>query len=113
MLIQVESLSYTYAAGTPLERSALQGVNLEIGGGERVGISGPSGSGKSTLVQLLAGLLEPTSGQVLLDGTAAHERTANARAQRARMGLAFQQPQRPRSAGADGVGLSAAGRSDF
>lgn len=93
MLIQVENLSYTYAAGTPLERSALQGVSLEIGGGERVGISGPSGSGKSTLVQLLAGLLEPTSGQVLLDGTAAHERTANARAQRARMGLAFQQPE--------------------
>ena len=79
MLIQVENLSYTYAAGTPLERSALQGVSLEIGGGERVGISGPSGSGKSTLVQLLAGLLKPTSGQVLLDGTAAHERTANAR----------------------------------
>lgn len=93
MIIIVENLSYTYAPGTPLARSALRGVSLEIGGGERVGISGPSGSGKSTLVQLLAGLLEPTSGQVLLDGTAAHERTANARAQRGRMGLAFQQPE--------------------
>jgi energy-coupling factor transport system ATP-binding protein len=93
VLIQVESLSYTYSPGTPLERLALRGVSLEIGGGERVGISGPSGSGKSTLVQLLAGLLEPTSGQVLLDGTAAHERSGDARAQRARMGLAFQQPE--------------------
>jgi energy-coupling factor transport system ATP-binding protein len=39
-------------------------VNLEIGPGERVGILGPTGSGKSTLVQHLAGLLEPTAGQV-------------------------------------------------
>jgi energy-coupling factor transport system ATP-binding protein len=93
MLIQVDNLSYTYAPGTPLARSALRHVSLEIRGGERVGISGPSGSGKSTLMQLLAGLLEPTSGQVSLDGTAAHERTADARARRARMGLAFQQPE--------------------
>jgi energy-coupling factor transport system ATP-binding protein len=93
MLIRVENLSYTYAPGTPLARAALREVSLEIGAGERVGISGPSGSGKSTLVQLLAGLLEPTLGQVLLGGTAAHERTAKARAQRGRMGLAFQQPE--------------------
>ena len=93
MLIQVENLSYTYSPGTPLARTALRGINLEIGAGERVGISGPSGSGKSTLVQHVAGLLEPTSGRVLLDSAAAHSRTNEARAQRGRLGLAFQQPE--------------------
>lgn len=93
MLIQVENLSYTYAPGTPLARVALREVNLEIGARERVGILGPSGSGKSTLVQHLAGLLEPTSGRVLLNGVAVHERTAAAHAQRQRIGLAFQNPE--------------------
>ena len=93
MLIQVKSLSYTYAPGTPLARDALRDVNLEISGGERVGIAGPTGSGKSTLAQHLAGLLEPTSGQVSLDGVAAHERTATARSRRDHIGFAFQQPE--------------------
>ena len=65
MLIQVENLTHTYAAGSPLEHTALHRVNLEIGPGEHVGLLGPTGSGKSTLVQHLAGLLEPTAGQVL------------------------------------------------
>jgi len=91
--IWVENLSYTYALGTPLARSALREVNLEINPGERVGIVGPIGSGKSTLVQLLAGLLVPTAGQVWLDGVAAHERTATAQALRQRIGLAFQYPE--------------------
>jgi energy-coupling factor transport system ATP-binding protein len=86
VLIRVENLSYTYAPGTPLARVALRGVSLEIGAGERVGILGPSGSGKSTLVQHLAGLLEPTSGRVLLNGIAAHTRQQP-------IGLAFQSPE--------------------
>ena len=93
MLIRVEDLVHTYAPGSPLEHLALRGVCLEIKPGERVGILGPTGSGKSTLVQHLAGLLEPTAGQVLLDGVAAHARTAAARALRLRMGLAFQYPE--------------------
>ncbi|MBU0705465.1 MAG: energy-coupling factor transporter ATPase [Chloroflexi bacterium] len=93
MLIRVENLVHTYSPGTPLERAALRGVSLEIGAGERVGILGPTGSGKSTLVQHLAGLLAPTAGRVLLDGVAAHERTAEARARRRRVGLAFQYPE--------------------
>ena len=93
MLIRVEHLSYTYAPHTPLARPALCDVSLELGAGELVGILGPSGSGKSTLVQLLAGLFGPASGRVLLDGVPAHERTAAARAQRRRIGLALQRPE--------------------
>jgi energy-coupling factor transport system ATP-binding protein len=93
MLIRVTDLSYTYAPGTPLACAALHDINLEIRSGERVGVAGPSGSGKSTLAQLLAGLLEPTSGAVWLDGAAAHGRAAAARVQRGRIGLAFQQPE--------------------
>jgi len=93
MLIQAQQLAYTYAPGTPLARPALRGVDVEIGPGERVGILGPTGSGKSTLVQLLAGLLAPTAGRVLLDGVAAHGHSAAARACRRRVGLAFQYPE--------------------
>lgn len=93
MLIQVENLSHTYSPGTPLARAALHDVSLEIAPGERVGLVGRTGSGKSTLVQLVAGLLTPTAGQVLLDGIPAHERSAAARAARRRIGLAFQYPE--------------------
>lgn len=93
MLISTERLGYTYAPSTPLARTALMGVDLEIRPGERVGILGPTGSGKSTLAQLIAGLLRPTSGQVLLDGVAAHARTADARLRRLKVGMAFQYPE--------------------
>ena len=93
MLIRAEGLVYIYAPGTPLERVALRGVDLQLAQGERVGILGPTGSGKSSLVQLIAGLLRPTTGHVLLDGVPAHSRGAQAAAQRRRIGLAFQYPE--------------------
>lgn len=93
MWIRVEDLAYIYAPGTPLARVALRGISTEIAPGERVGILGATGSGKSTLVQSLAGLLIPTVGRVLLDGTPAHERSANARVRRLQVGLAFQYPE--------------------
>ncbi len=57
--------------------TAVDGVDVEIRPGEAFGLIGPSGSGKSTLLQVLAGLIEPTSGQVLRPD---------------RVGLAFQDP---------------------
>ena len=67
--VQVENLSKTFG-GEPSGSDvvALDGLDLNVGAGEFVSIVGPSGCGKSTLLDLLAGLLEPTRGRILLDG---------------------------------------------
>lgn len=68
MSVCIEGLRKTYSQGeTSIE--ALRGIDAEAKPGELVAILGASGSGKSTLLGLLAGLDEPTSGRVLVDGT--------------------------------------------
>jgi NitT/TauT family transport system ATP-binding protein len=52
----------------PKEFVALKDLNLKVGKGEFVAIVGPSGCGKSTLLDILAGLAQPTSGSILIDG---------------------------------------------
>jgi len=65
--ISARNVTRTYA-GDAATIDAVRGIDLEIGAGEYVAISGPSGSGKSTLLHLLGGLDEPSSGDVLIDG---------------------------------------------
>jgi ATP-binding cassette, subfamily B, bacterial PglK len=68
--IRLEEVSFQYAT----ERTrVLDGVNLRIPVHSMVGIVGANGSGKTTLVDLIAGLLTPTSGRLLIDGTALNE----------------------------------------
>ncbi len=63
--IQVQRISYTYPnTDTP----ALRDVSITIPKGTSVGLVGATGSGKSTLISIILGLLEPDSGQVLVDG---------------------------------------------
>ncbi len=54
-------------------RSVLEDVSVEVRAGEVLGVVGPNGGGKSTLLLLLAGLLQPTSGRVTVDGHVAHQ----------------------------------------
>ena len=65
MQLRAENISFRYNNKSPW---ILKNVDLTIETGERVALTGPSGYGKSTLSKILAGYLEPTEGQVLLDG---------------------------------------------
>lgn len=47
---------------------ALNGIDLELPAGKIIGLLGPNGSGKTTLIKLASGLLQPTSGEILIDG---------------------------------------------
>jgi NitT/TauT family transport system ATP-binding protein len=67
-VLEIDSVSRTYgSSGTA--QLAVDGVSLRVADGELVTIVGPSGCGKSTLLRCVAGLLPPTSGQVILNGT--------------------------------------------
>lgn len=64
-MLEIENLTKIYPGHPPV--AALTSVNLSIGEG-MFGLLGPNGAGKSTLMKILAGLLEPTSGKVTMDG---------------------------------------------
>ena len=93
MSIVFRDVSYSYAEGTAYRTDALNQISLNIGDGEFVGIMGQTGSGKSTLIQLAAGLLTPSSGQVLLNGEDINERSYDRRRLRKAVGIVFQFPE--------------------
>ncbi|MCR5088700.1 MAG: energy-coupling factor transporter ATPase [Oscillospiraceae bacterium] len=92
-VISVEQLSHTYSIGTPFEKQAIHGVSLEIRQGECIFLLGHTGSGKSTFVQHLNALLQPTAGQVLLDGADINRDKFSRRDVKRRVGLVFQYPE--------------------
>lgn len=92
-MIETKNLTYIYGAGTPFEKTAVDQVNLSIESGEFIGVIGHTGSGKSTLIQLLNGLLTPTSGTVLLDGKDIWAEPKKIRDVRFRVGMVFQYPE--------------------
>jgi ABC-2 type transport system ATP-binding protein len=82
--LALEAIAFRYG-----EREVLRGASLAALPGEILGLLGPNGAGKSTLFAILAGLLPPGAGRVLLDGV---EIPAGARALRAASGIVFQSP---------------------
>jgi ATP-binding cassette subfamily B protein RaxB len=63
--IVVRDLAFRYATGEPF---VFEGVNFEIEAGDYIAITGPSGGGKTTLLKVMLGLLDPTHGELLVDG---------------------------------------------
>jgi len=63
--LEARSVSFRYSE---TEEFILQNVNFAVGAGHSATITGPSGCGKTTLMKILVGLLQPTSGEVLVDG---------------------------------------------
>ena len=83
--IRIEGLVKTYAArrGAP-EKTALQGIDLDVPRGSVFGLLGPNGAGKSTLINILAGLVRKTAGRVTIWG---FDQDVNPRQSRAAIGV--------------------------
>jgi putative ABC transport system ATP-binding protein len=90
-IIKFKDVTRTYVTGDHVQ-NALSGVNLEIDEGKFVVILGPSGAGKSTFLNLLGGLDNPTSGQIVVDDTDISTLTSDGLAdyRAAKVGFVFQ-----------------------
>jgi energy-coupling factor transport system ATP-binding protein len=91
--IKLDNVEYVYSKGTPFEKLALRGVNLEIKEGEFLTVLGKTGSGKSTLIQLMNGIIKPTKGKVTVDGTITSEKSETVFDVRKKIGIVFQYPE--------------------
>jgi ABC-2 type transport system ATP-binding protein len=83
-IISVSNLSKTYASGF----QALKNINLDIRPGEIFALLGPNGAGKTTLISAICGIVNPTTGTVVVDG---HDIITDYRAARAMIGLVPQE----------------------
>ena len=91
--LTLKNVSYIYSVGTPFEKKALDDISLSFKDGIITGLIGHTGSGKSTLVQLLNGLLKPSSGSILLDGKDIWDNPKDITDIRFKVGLVMQYPE--------------------
>ena len=87
-MISIRDVSYTYMTGTPFEKVALKKISFDVADGEVLAIAGHTGSGKSTLIQLVAGLIDLTSGTIEIDGLNVTDKKI-----RRLIGIVFQYPE--------------------
>src|SRR5688572_28524052 len=96
--IHLGDLSFAFPTRTGGSLPVLDGIDLTVPGGGIVALIGPNGSGKSTLLRVIAGLLEPASGEALVDGSPIVGPDP-------RIGLVFQEPRLlPWRSAADNIG---------
>lgn len=92
-ILETKDLTYVYGSNTPFEKVAVDRVSIGIKQGELLGIIGHTGSGKSTLIQMMNGLLRPTSGTVRLNGKDIWAEPKKIRSVRFQVGMVFQYPE--------------------
>ena len=84
---------HIYSPGLPFEKKAVDDISLKIEENEFIGLIGHTGSGKSTFIQHLNGLLKPSSGEIIIDGTRVDKSGSNLTDLRKKVGLVFQYPE--------------------
>ena len=92
-MIELKNVTYKYNSSDAAECAALHSLSLTVRKGEFIGIAGHTGSGKSTAAQIMAGLIVPTSGEILTDCASHENAAAAARELRKRVGIVFQYPE--------------------
>lgn len=92
-IIEVKNLSFIYGKGTTIEHKALDNINVKIERGDFIGIIGHTGSGKSTFVKHLNGLISPTEGTILFNGTDIFADPKRIKDIRFKVGMVFQYPE--------------------
>lgn len=70
-ILECKNLTKSYKRNKPV----LNNLNLELPAGKIIGLLGPNGCGKSTLIKLISGLLQPDSGEILVDGIPVSDKT--------------------------------------
>lgn len=79
-MITLQDIAVTFNRGTPLETPALRGVKLDVPAGQFLTIIGSNGAGKSTVLNVIAGLVGPDRGKVVVDGADVTDWPVHARA---------------------------------
>ena len=93
MSVIVKNLTYIYDEGMPFASKAIDDISFEIKDNDFVGLIGHTGSGKSTLIQHLNGLLNPSSGEIIVNGFNITDKDLNLTEIRKRVGIVFQYPE--------------------
>ncbi|MDO4967008.1 MAG: energy-coupling factor transporter ATPase [Lachnospiraceae bacterium] len=93
MGIIVNHVNYIYNEGTALESVAVRDVSFAVNEGEFIGVIGHTGCGKSTLMQLINGILKPSSGGIYYNGQDVYDDDFDLKTLRSKVGLVFQYPE--------------------
>lgn len=95
MPIKLDNVYYEYTgSGQAVAVRAVSAVTLDIADGDFIGIIGERGCGKTTLIELMAGLIKPTQGQILLDGDDINGKKYNRATLQRAVGVVYSRPQR-------------------
>lgn len=95
MPIKLDNVYYEYTgSGQAVAVRAVSAVTLDIADGDFIGIIGERGCGKTTLIELIAGLIKPTQGQILLDGDDINGKKYNRATLQRAVGVVYNRPQR-------------------